>query len=156
MQNSVGLCYPNCQAGYSGFMTMCTQDCPSGYRNDGLFCFKPSAYGRGAGYAIWSGGRCNRDNPQGCEKWGLIWYPRCRANFHNVGCCICSPNCPAGMTDIGISCAKKTYDRGVGKLPICAPDEDQILGLCYKKNAKRNYYKQYLKRMRFKLMHKKH
>jgi len=156
MENSVGLCYPKCQAGYSGFMTMCTQDCPSGYRNDGLFCFKPSAYGRGAGYAIWSEGKCNRENSQGCEKWGLIWYPRCRANFHNFGCCICSPNCPAGMTDIGISCAKKTYDRGVGKLPICAPDEDQITGLCHKKNPKRNYYKQYLKRMRFKLMHKKH
>lgn len=59
------------------------------------------SYGRGAGYA-WQFGdwfnldgafeRCNRNHTQGCEQWGLVVYPKCARGYHNVGCCICSPN----------------------------------------------------------------
>jgi len=78
---------------------------------------KPSAYGRGVGYP-WEFGdrifsldgaraRCAAANPTlGCEQWGAIIYPNCAQNFHNVACCVCSPNCPSGWTDIGISCKK--------------------------------------------------
>jgi len=115
------LCYPKCKAGFYGVMTQCYPNCPDGFRNDGLYCGKPGAYGRGAGYAIWSEGSCNRDNKQGCEKWGLIWYPKCKANFHNVACCVCSPDCPSGMSDIGVSCHKDaTYGRGAGYVLNCA------------------------------------
>lgn len=31
-------------------MKVCVQDCPSGFRDDGLYCAKPAAYGRGGGY----------------------------------------------------------------------------------------------------------
>lgn len=59
--------------------------------------------------------RCLKHNPTlGCQKYGEIIYPNCRANFHNVACCVCSPDCPSEMTDIGVSCQKKTYGRGVG------------------------------------------
>ena len=51
-----------------------------------------------------------------------------------MGCCVCSPDCPAGFSDIGVSCkkpmyardagspdttiqAKDSYGRGVGKVP---------------------------------------
>ena len=89
------LCYPYCRDGYYGVGPVCWQDCPSGFRNDGAYCYKPDSYGRGAG----SIHKCD-----GCEKWGALWYPKCRENFHNVACCVCSPDCPEGMTDIGISC----------------------------------------------------
>ncbi len=89
--------------------------CPSGFRNDGAYCFKPAPYGRGAGYP-WKFGdglndkgmykRCKKDNKQGCEKNGAIVYPKCKPGYFNVGCCTCSPKCPANMKDIGISCHK--------------------------------------------------
>jgi hypothetical protein len=35
------------------------------------------------------------------------------------------------MTDIGISCAKKSYGRGVGHVLECKPEESYDAGLCY-------------------------
>jgi len=43
---------------------------------------------------------------EGCEKYGGLWYPKCKPGFHHVGCCICSPNCINGMKDTGIACLK--------------------------------------------------
>ena len=126
------LCYPWCKAGFYGVGPVCWQDCPSGFRNDGAFCAKPDAYGRGVGYPLWDEDKCRRDNPElGCEKWGLIWYPKCRAHFHNVACCICSPDCPSDMTDIGVSCAKQSYGRGAGEVLQCAPNLEMSGLLCY-------------------------
>jgi microsomal dipeptidase-like Zn-dependent dipeptidase len=121
-----GLCYAPCRPGFHGRGPMCHKDCPAGFRDDGLHCAKPAAYGRGTGYALNFGepnldgamARCRRDHRQGCEQHGLIIYPKCRAGFHNVACCVCSPSCPAGMTDIGVSCQKNgSYGRGVGTPP---------------------------------------
>jgi hypothetical protein len=119
------LCYPECKAGYKGVGPVCWQTCAPGFRDDGAYCAKPKPYGRGTGYP-WKAGdkpfslddarkRCNKDHPQGCEKHGAIIYPKCKEGFHATGCCICSPNCPQGQTDIGLSCAKKSYGRGAGK-----------------------------------------
>ncbi|KAL4502131.1 hypothetical protein ABPG72_000366 [Tetrahymena utriculariae] len=116
--------YPKCKQGYHPFgCCVCAQDCPSSFRDDGLYCAKPDAYGRGAGYP-WKFGdgfnlnnansRCLHDHPSGCEQSGAIIYPKCAQNFHSVGCCVCSPNCPSEMTDIGMSCQKLSYGRGVG------------------------------------------
>jgi hypothetical protein len=142
-QLDAGLCYPECQSGYSGVGPVCWQRCPSGFRDDGAFCAKPQPYGRGTGYA-WEFGdppfdlgnakrRCERDHGAGrCEQNGLIFYPRCRPGFHSVGCCVCSPNCTGGMTDIGVSCAKKSYGRGVGTVPTrCQGGMEYDAGLCY-------------------------
>jgi hypothetical protein len=128
---------PNaCPAGFSatGFGT-CSKDCPAGFRNDGLFCAKPAAYGRGAGYP-WKFGdaafnldparsRCKNENPQGCEKDGAIIYPVCKPGYTKVGCCVCSPICPAGMTDIGVSCTKPTV------VATCPAGKINDAGLCY-------------------------
>lgn len=121
------LCYPKCKAGYTGVGPVCWQNCPSKFRDDGAFCAKPDSYGRGAGYP-WKFGdpidslkpakkRCERAHDQGCEKEGAIYYPKCNRGFKAVGCCVCSPVCENGMTDIGVSCAKGSYGRGAGRDP---------------------------------------
>jgi len=126
------LCYAPCRSGYSGAAFLCWEDCPAGFRDTGVDCLKPPAYGRGAGYVIWDHGECVRENPQGCEKWGLLWYPMCHEGFHPVGCCICSPDCPVGFTDIGVSCQRPTYDRGVGRpITTCDPPLEEDGALCY-------------------------
>jgi len=136
-----GLCYPKCPAGYKGVGPVCWQSCPDGFRDDGAFCAKPEAYGRGAGYP-WKFGdglnddgmiaRCEADNGRGnCEKDGAVYYPKCRANFHKTGCCICSPDCPSGMPDIGVSCTKQTSTRNAGTVPSCGAGLSYDAGLCY-------------------------
>ncbi|EGR31758.1 hypothetical protein IMG5_102580 [Ichthyophthirius multifiliis] len=121
------IAYPKCPEGqYNVGCCLCAQLCPQGFTDQGLFCAKAAPYGRGAGYA-WKFGdsfnlnnalqRCEKDNSQyGCEKSGLLIYPKCKPGFHPVGCCICSPDCPEGYTDIGVSCQKPiaTYGRGAG------------------------------------------
>jgi len=48
-EKQLALCYPRCREGFTGVGPVCWQDCPSGYRDDGAFCAKPAAYGRGVG-----------------------------------------------------------------------------------------------------------
>ncbi len=117
-----GLCYEKCQPGFHGTGLLCQKDCPAGFRDDGEYCAKPATYGRGVGYTFNNAkARCEQDNPQGCEQYTTpsdTWYPKCRDNFHNEGCCLCSPDCPAGMRDIGVSCEKGgTYARKGGHTP---------------------------------------
>lgn len=138
----VALCYPKCPAGYKGVGPVCWQQCPAGYRDDGAFCAKPASYGRGAGYP-WKFGdgvndkgmfsRCEKDHGKGgCEKDGAIVYPKCRSGYQKVGCCVCSPICPGGMTDIGVSCTKKTQGRTAGKpIHACPADKEKVGLLCY-------------------------
>lgn len=125
------LCYPTCDSGYYGVGPVCWQSCPSDFKDTGLDCLKPSAYGRGAGYVIWEKSKCEKENSQGCEKSGLLWYPNCKEGFHAVGCCVCSPDCQDGMTDIGISCAKKSYGRTAGTPLGCPQGQDEDASLCY-------------------------
>ncbi|KAG2490302.1 hypothetical protein HYH03_011253 [Edaphochlamys debaryana] len=60
-------------------------------------------------------------------------YPKCTSGFHNVACCICSPNCPDGMTDVGAMCQQQTYPNGAGVALQCRDDEDQGAAMCYPK-----------------------
>ena len=126
-ERNAGLCYPKCKAGYAGVGPVCWAQCPPGYSDIGAFCQKSAAYGRGAGYP-WKFGdkplsldaaraRCSKDNPQGCEKSGEIIYPVCRPGYTQVGCCLCSPVCPAGFTDTGTGCTKPSYGRTAGVVP---------------------------------------
>jgi hypothetical protein len=143
-----GLCYTKCRDGFHGFVTICSRNCPDGFRDDGLYCRKPSDYGRGTGYGLLNGWKeaCEKsDDPgakqYGCEQWtGAFpltdfWYPKCAPGFRNVGCCFCTPVCPNNWDDIGISCRKPdTYDRGAGtSAQQCPADQDNIAGLCYPK-----------------------
>ncbi|WP_425420440.1 discoidin domain-containing protein [Phaeodactylibacter xiamenensis] len=144
MENDAGLCYTLCKEGYYGVGPVCWKSCPEGFRDDGAFCFKPESYGRGGGY-IWKIGdrpfsasgqfkRCEEAHGKGnCEIYGAIVYPKCKEGFYAAGCCVCSPVCPEGFTDIGVSCAKPSYGRGVGIIPtICEDGKENNAGLCYK------------------------
>lgn len=141
------LCYPKCLDSYESVgCCLCRHEgCPPEFTDDGVAtCIKPQSYGRGAGYP-WEFGdeldrnnmfkRCEADHGAGlCEESGSVVYPKCRSGFHAVGCCVCSPSCPDGMNDIGISCGKKSYARGVGVSRLTCPDnkeEDALL--CYNK-----------------------
>lgn len=140
-ENVGGLCYTKCSAGYSGVLTNCVKNCPEGFRDDGYYCAKPAPYGRGEGYAWrlgdrigdYSGAkrRCESENPQGCDQDGLLYYPKCKNGFHAFGCCTCTPDCEAGSTDIGVSCQKQMYGRGVGVPMDCPANKEKIGGLCY-------------------------
>lgn len=138
-----GLCYDKCPAGMYGVGPVCWQQCPAGYTNTGAHCTKPASYGRGGGYP-WQFGdalndsgmvaRCEKDHGVGgCEKDGAIYYPKCKTGFHKVGCCVCSPDCPTGMLDIGVSCQKQSHARGVGKPMSCGSNLSYDAGLCYPK-----------------------
>jgi hypothetical protein len=140
-QDTAGLCYKNCAADEKGIATFCYKNCPAGYADNGLYCGKPAAYGRGAGYP-WKIGdkpfnldsardRCAKDNAQGCEQNGAIIYPKCKAGFHAVGSNICSPDCPQGWEDIGVSCKKPNYAREVKPLQTCPAGLEQDAALCY-------------------------
>ena len=133
------LCYPSCKTGFSPFVATCMQNCPAGFRDDGLLCAKPAAYGRGGGYP-WQFGdalnndgmlaRCRAASGTGCEMNGAIAYPTCQAGFAAVGANICSPVCPAGMADGGVSCTKQTYTQSAATLR-CAGGQVNDAGLCY-------------------------
>jgi len=114
---SVGFCYPPCDSGFYRIMTRCSRYCPAGFRDDGLFCFKPGGYAH------------------------FCAFNTCNSGYHDVLCIACSPDCPQYMTDIGISCFKNDKDTGPGSLPTCAPDQEYHFPKCYKKGT----YKKYLK-----------
>lgn len=132
------LCYEKCPAGMhrAKGTVDCHSNCPSGFVNTGLYC-RPAKgeYGRGAGVGK---KKCERKHGGGnCERKGGLWYQKCRAGYHNAGCCICRanrPNCRAlGMGgNQGISCKKKIQ---VGKIrkKSCQDGYENRGGLCYKK-----------------------
>lgn len=141
------LCYTPCEDGYSRQGTFdCQQECTDDtWRDDGLFCRKPE-YGRGAGYP-WKFGdslndsgmysRCRSTHGQdGCEKWGLIVYPKCKEGYSEFGCCICRPSPIPDCDDEGynggfdLSCA--VYIKPGDPTPLqCKDWEEEDAGLCY-------------------------
>ena len=113
-QSIARVCFPLCpkdkpvQIGLN-----CYPACPNDVQFDdlGMVCGKDmfqGSYGNGIGYGIDSSW-CLKDNPQGCEQYGLFFYPKCKAGFYAIGPMLCSVNCPVGWTDLaGTSCAKPT------------------------------------------------
>lgn len=141
---SEALCYNKCPANSDGKGVQCVAKCPQGLRDDGAFtCLKQGEYGVGAGFA-WNGAdgltdqgmfkRCEAASggAGSCEKDGAIVYPKCRAGFQKVGCCVCSPICPQGFTNLGVGCAKPAVARGIGSVPdACLAGKSFDAGLCY-------------------------
>ena len=146
MEMDAGLCYTLCKSGFYGIGPVCYKSgLPDGFRDDGLYIAKPKPYGRGGGF-IWVIGdpagkntgqfaRCEAEHGKGnCEQDGAIVYPKCKDSYVKQGCCICSPECPPGYEDIGVSCKKPSYGRGVGVVPTgCVNGGEYDAGLCYTK-----------------------
>jgi hypothetical protein len=142
-----GLCYKKCDAGFHGVGPVCWGKCNEGYHDDGATCrrdahiFGKGSYGRGAGYALWDKGKCEKAHGS-CEKYGAIWYPKCKDGYDNVGCCVCrQKTCPSGYHDDGATCrrdvhiyGKPSKGRGVGTVPKTCPADIPHFqaGLCYK------------------------
>jgi hypothetical protein len=97
-----------------------TTACPAGFKDDIFYCLKPSAYARGTGR--FDQAKCLVDaKPLGtssCEYLGLLYYPTCKPGFYAYGCCFCSPECPAGWKDHGISCLKPLPPAEVQGAPV--------------------------------------
>ena len=127
--NDEGLCYPQCPANYSsvdGDVTRCRENCPSGYKDEGYYCGKPSK----PSYERYATKSCKGDTVN-CEEVAGLWYPKCSAGYRAIDCCTCSAECPDGFSDSGVSCKKPIYFRGPGKVPTCTPGLDYDAGLCY-------------------------
>lgn len=127
-----GLCYPKCRDGYKGATIFCRRVCPSGWRDDGLYCRKDS-YSRGRG-------KIKRNCSGDCEKIAGLWYTKCRSGYEKVPGvptrCRASGGCPSGLRSVpGVpgSCRKDEYKRGVGKVPKkCDSGMEYDAGLCYR------------------------
>lgn len=113
-----GLCYPKCALGHASpraFPTVCAAACPSGYRDDGLTCFRDASI--------------LAANNSSCP-----WYDKCGLTF-SKGC----SGCPSGYSNDGCTCrrdpnmvVKTRYDRGVGKIPSsCSAGTEKGGLLCY-------------------------
>ena len=139
-----GSCVPPCPSGseYTDGIDpkkggVCLVTCPSGWGSSPWECFKPSSYGRGGGYAYrfwdgnWAWNTCTRDNSEGCE-WSLgIAYPKCRDGFRPLGCCVCSPNCPANTSDTGAMCHRDIMSYTIRNPVKCNNNQYMSAGLCY-------------------------
>ena len=138
---SAGACISPCPSGSSYpdivLTNMCKKNCPSGWGSSSIDCFKPSSYGRGGGYGwrfwdqSWAWNTCTRDNSQGCEwLWGIA-YPKCSNGFHPVGCCVCSPDCPADTYDKGALCGRNIMSYTTINPVQCDNNQYINAGLCY-------------------------
>lgn len=99
-EQDAALCYPKCRPGYRGRGPVCWRQGKNSYTRAG-FAWK-------AGDKLFSlngaRARCQaRHGRRRCEKWGALIYPKCRAGYRNVGCCICRTT------------QEVSYTRGAGK-----------------------------------------
>ena len=80
--------------------------------------------------------KCEKDHGKGgCEKNGLIVYPKCKAGYSNFGCCLCRPPKPRCSdynlnSGIDLSCAKK-IKIGDPVSGDCPSGKEKNVGLCY-------------------------
>ena len=94
----VALCYKNCPRDKPHKSTFnCFGNCPSGYRNDGLTCFRDA-------------------HIFGSDNSACPWYDKCGLTF-SKGC----SKCPSGYKNDGCTCrrnphaiSRPSYNRGVG------------------------------------------
>jgi len=124
-------CYPQCQNGWQSSSASCYQPCQSAFLDSGNTCVKLSSYSRGSGFVIWQKSACEKANPKGCEKDGLLWFPICKPGYHASGCCSCSQDCQAGQTDAGPYCVKQSYLRNPDSY-ACPAGLEFSQGACYK------------------------
>jgi hypothetical protein len=133
-----GICYDKCPSGFkraSGGLN-CLSVCPSGMRNDGLYCrIKKESYGRGVGWTDRKKcekkfDRCEQDRKKGS------WYAKCRDGYRKDGliCYANKPNCKAlgmGAQVAGYSCKKK--EKAYKTRVAGCGGQEKDAGLCYKK-----------------------
>lgn len=75
------------------------------------------------------GTHCDNDD----QNIAGLCYKKCSSGFHYVGGNICSPDCPSGYTDSGVSCTKNTSTVALKHgIDTCPKDHPYKSGaLCY-------------------------
>ena len=110
------LCYRYCPRDKPHKSTFnCFGDCPSGYRNDGLTCFRDAHIFNSDNSACPWYDKCGLTFSRGCSK--------CPAGYHNDGCtCRRDPHAISRPKYIrGVGVVLRSYGRGVGKLKMSSP-----------------------------------
>jgi len=104
-----GLWYPICDKGYHNYdCCICTPSCPTGFRDDGATCYKPS-------YP-------NPDSsvpnvcPDGKEFFGGFCYNQCSEGYTGFGAS-CFAICTGATKNTGTQCQRDSYGRGAGTIP---------------------------------------
>jgi len=120
------LCYESCPKDYHWLLLDCVKDCPSGFKDTGHHCLKPS-YSR-------TGRIPDKKN---CKDWDSSWRDdgiSCWSDPHIYTKSFPS-KCKQGYTNLGLSCAKKDIGmkKTVFQRQTCKDDEEMQVGLCYKK-----------------------
>ena len=135
-----GLCYQRCRAGFNGAVTMCVaqsfgvgigtvvglEDCPAGWKEEGLICVEPIKCSGDAWRPVWDPNhwRCRGGNVRGrLNNGGKCPGPGGREYVDRVdGLCYkkCPKDFPVRIPGMPYLCYKGgplTYDRGVGRIP---------------------------------------
>ena len=165
MDNDAGICYPKCRPGFHGIGPLCWQDtitlgagsipgledCPTGFRNDGLTCMKDYACS-GGGCSTFCDGNWNTNDGgfchTHCDPITCNDGPKTVGRLDHGGVCpqgtdnidgLCYSACPAGYSHtpgMPFICRQNdqpdSYSRGDSSLPGCG-DRENISGLCYGK-----------------------
>ncbi|MCB1025656.1 MAG: hypothetical protein KDB79_14765, partial [Acidobacteria bacterium] len=80
-------------------------------------------------------GRCEAKYGKGnCERGGALIFPKCGIGFKPVAQgSVCTPICPSGYADIGVSCKKPTTQRKAAYADRCPAGtiKDPTGDLCY-------------------------
>jgi len=112
------------------------------YLEENSLVTDPTWYGNGSGH--FSEDNCKSgESVAECEKWGAFWYPKCIAEYHTRGCCLCIKDfvvdCdkfPDNETDVQLDAEKKTsfvaWIYGVAsifKLLIACADKSALVDI---------------------------
>lgn len=84
------------------------------------------------------GNHCDNDD----QNVAGLCYKKCRSGFHYVGGNVCSPDCPSGYTDSGVSCTKNTSTTTLRHgIDTCPRDHSYKSGaLCYDAPVKNQWW----------------
>jgi hypothetical protein len=109
------LCYPKCRENFHGVGPVCWAECPADVHDGGVFCsrhtYQPHVR------AIWPWNHCH----SGEFKYGLECISSCKDGYSRqlaLATYYCAQDCPANTINAGLTCTKKSYGRGAGKLAV--------------------------------------
>lgn len=120
--------------------SVCFRACPQGYFGRSYErCAANGADSFGVMRRVLDRGtHCDNDD----QNIAGLCYKKCRSGFHYVGGNVCSPDCPSGYTDSGVSCTKNTSNVALRHgIDTCPKDHSYKSGaLCYDAPVKNQWW----------------
>lgn len=100
--------------------SICTEECPEGWIDRGLDCYKPQGY-KTLRYNTMK--ECEKAGSK-CEKFNLLYYvPVCKDGYIRSGADGCIPGCPEGWLDLGRKCLRSRLVN-VGDVYTWIPEDN--------------------------------